>query len=50
MEWVDSPFLFKSAVIDVFETGQLWAAQLTEATAGAVAGFLPAVNEEVSTL
>lgn len=36
----------------VFETGQLWAAQLTEATAGAgtVAGFLPAANERVNTL
>ena len=40
------------ATMDVFEAGQLWAAQLTEATAGAgtVAGFLPAANEGVNTL
>ena len=38
--------------MDAFETGQLWATQLTEATAGArtVAGFLPAANERVNTL
>lgn len=29
------PFLFKSPTVSVFETGQLRAAQLTEATAGA---------------
>lgn len=46
------PFLFESPLIDVFETGQLRAAQLTEATAGAreVAGFLPAANKGVNTL
>ena len=38
--------------MDAFETGQLWATQLTEATAGArtVARFLPAANERVNTL